>query len=243
MGDGDEARLLDLVGRHHELVPGLGNAGTGLLEDLRVRPHPVHPMHADRHRHVVTVILHGLCHHRQQQLVPAAGLGHVIDIGKHALCAPLLDARPLDLRCRRRVAGDDTRFEHGHGVLATAAGDREILPGIALGLDHLLEFGRRPGLAAGGPPVQDLDVGSAGAAGRKCHSRDETRVHHLVDFAHVCVSFRGPKRAVVQSARHDAARMPRSLFCDARLPSEAAAQTRRAARPCRPRRTPVEQSL
>ena len=152
-------------------------------------------MHPDRHCHVVTVILHGLCHHRQQQLVPAAALGHIIDVGKHALGAPLLDARPLDLRCRRRVAGDDTRLEHGHGVLATAAGDREILPGIALGLDHLLEFGCRLGLAAGGPPVQDLDVGSAGTAGRKRHSRDETCVHHLVDLVHVCVSFRGPKRA------------------------------------------------
>ena len=65
---------------------------------------------------------------------------------------------PLTCAAVGGLPGHHARLEHRHGVLAATAGHGEVLPGVALGFQHLLELGHRVGLAARGPPVQHFDL-------------------------------------------------------------------------------------
>ncbi len=160
--DRDDASLLQLLGGDEKFVPGRGHLGAGLLQCVGVGPEPVDTVHVDRDSDIAALVLHHVGDDLGQQAVPVVGLGDVVEVGEHAFGAPFLDRRALDLRRGGRVARDDAGLEHRHRRVTAAAGDREILPGVAFGLQGRFQRGGGLGLAAGGPVVQDLDFASAG---------------------------------------------------------------------------------
>ena len=162
MGQRRETGGLELVGGDEQFVEGGRRGGAGLLEHFRVDVEPVHPVYVDRHCYVVAVVLHDLRHLLRQQAVPLAFGGHRVEVGEQAQFAPLLDIRPLDLRRGRRIAGHRAGLQHGHRRLAATAGHGEVLPGVALGFDQLLQGFGGALLAGGGPPVQHFDFAGLG---------------------------------------------------------------------------------
>ncbi|AEK61275.1 conserved hypothetical protein [Collimonas fungivorans Ter331] len=141
LGNGDEAGFLDLVCSVEEFRPGGRHFGAGFFQDFRVDPEPVDAVHIDRRRYVMALVLHGVGNHFRQQRIPFACGSRGIDVRQHAFLAPFLDRRALDLGCCRRAACDDAGFQRGGGVFASAAGNRKVLPGHALGFHDLFQLG------------------------------------------------------------------------------------------------------
>ena len=70
-------------------------------------------------------------------------------------------AAVVELGGGHRVAAGDAA-DHDRAGGAAAAGDRAVDPLVAGGVERLGEFGDSRGLAAGGPPMGDFEVGRAG---------------------------------------------------------------------------------
>jgi hypothetical protein len=145
------------------------------LEHGRVDPHPVDAVHVDRHRHVVALVLHDVRHDLGQQGVPLLGLGHVVQVGQHSLIAPELDLGALHLRGGGRVAGHGPGLQDGHGIVPAAAGHGEVLPGVALFFQELLQHAHGGGLPARGPPVQHFHLSGRRAEGEQAQEQNSDR--------------------------------------------------------------------
>ena len=109
-------------------------------------------------------------------------LGHVIQVGQEAQLGPFLDIQTLDLGGGGRIAGYGAGLQYGHGRLAAATGHGEILPGITLFFEHLLEGGDGTGFTAGGPPMQDLHLALLGHCEGRQAAQDEHREETLDHF-------------------------------------------------------------
>ena len=170
VGQGHKAGGFELVGSGEELVEGGRRGGAGFGEHFRVDPQPVDPVHVDRHGYVVAAELHHVDHLGRQQLVPLLLLCHLVEVGEQAQLAPLLNVRALDLRGGRRVTGNRAGLQHGHGRFATAAGNGEVLPGMAFVFNQFLQGIGGAFFATGGPPMQHFDF--TGMNGQR-HQGDE----------------------------------------------------------------------
>lgn len=82
---------------------------------------------------------------------------HIIRIVQRAFLDPLLDAKFLQLHCRRRITRHDARMQGCLCRVSTATGNRRIDPPTTLRLEGHFQFTDGLGLAARGSPVQDLD--------------------------------------------------------------------------------------
>ena len=167
-----DAGLLELLRQLDEVLPGRGLGAADLVEQRLVHPDPVGRVHVEGCRDIVAVILVDGLQRRRDHLVPAVLLRQRRQVAQSTLLGPVLDHQAQHLHGGRRVAGGHAGLQHGAGLVAAAARDRGVLPGDALLLEVAAQHlqGRR--LAAGGPPMDDLDLFGRARLGRAQRQAD-----------------------------------------------------------------------
>ena len=117
--------------------------------------------------------LENFCSAERHRLVPAFLGGDHVQVGHHALLAPVRDVETEHLHRGRRIACRDAGAHYGHCRFAAAAGHRHVFPGNALFFQVALENVQGRSFAARGPPVQHLDgiVGCERGAGESERAR------------------------------------------------------------------------
>ena len=156
MGHRDHACLFELASQGDEVLPGRGLRPAHLVEQGLVHPDPVGRVHVERGRHIVALILDDVLECGRDDLVPAFLPGDRGEVAQGTLRRPVLDDETQHLHGGRRVAGGHAGLQHGAGLVATTAGNGGVLPGHTLLLQVLAQDLQGRGLAARGPPVDDL---------------------------------------------------------------------------------------
>ncbi len=153
------------------------------------RPQPVDAVDVHRRGDPGALRLHHREEFGRDDLVPAFGLGELVDVGGHAGLVPLGDFGALELHRRRRVAGDDVGAELGERV-GGVAGDRRLLPFAAGGREHLAELGDGRGVGAVVPLMQHVGLGLSVCCGPKSQRQRGRSGREICVFPH-CLSSLG----------------------------------------------------